>query len=65
MGFLLWTLANTVLVESRRERLDQTEPITAVSVGLAAEGFLLAAVGAKSSDYSDYGVSGKTPTGRQ
>jgi len=30
--------------------------------GLAAEGFLLAAVGAKS---SDYGVSGKTPTGRQ
>jgi len=30
--------------------------------GLAAEGFLLAAAGAKS---SDYGVTGKTPTGRQ
>src|SRR5215831_2072092 len=30
--------------------------------GLAAEGFLLAAVGAKS---SDYGVGGKTPAGRQ
>ena len=30
--------------------------------GLAAEGFLLAAVGAKS---SDYGVSGKAPTGHQ
>ena len=30
--------------------------------GLAAEGFQLAAVGAKS---SDYGVSGKAPTGRQ
>jgi hypothetical protein len=29
--------------------------------GLAAEGFATAAVGAKS---SDYGVSGKTPTGR-
>jgi len=37
MGFLLWTLANTVLVESRRERLDQTEPITAVSVGHLAD----------------------------
>src|SRR5262245_39734001 len=30
--------------------------------GLAAEGFLSAATGAKS---SDYGVTGKTPTGRQ
>jgi hypothetical protein len=30
--------------------------------GLAAEGFATAAVGAKS---SDYGVSGKTPTGRR
>jgi hypothetical protein len=30
--------------------------------GLAAEGFLSAAVGAKS---SDYGVVSKTPTGRQ
>ena len=30
--------------------------------GLAAEGFLLAAVGAKS---SDYGVGGKTPAGHQ
>jgi hypothetical protein len=30
--------------------------------GLAAEGFLSAASGAKS---SDYGVTGKTPTGRQ
>jgi len=30
--------------------------------GLAAEGFVLAAVGAKS---SDYGVGGKTPMGRQ
>ena len=30
--------------------------------GLAAEGFLTAAVGAKS---SDYGVTGKTPTGRR
>lgn len=30
--------------------------------GLAAEGFLTAAVGAKS---SDYGVTGKTPTGRK
>jgi len=30
--------------------------------GLAAEGFLLAAAGVKS---SDYGVTGKTPSGRQ
>jgi hypothetical protein len=30
--------------------------------GLAAEGFLLAAPGVKS---SDYGVIGKTPSGRQ
>ena len=30
--------------------------------GLAAEGFLVAAVGAKS---SDYGVTGKEPLGRQ
>jgi len=30
--------------------------------GLAAEGFLTAAVGAKS---SEYGVTGKTPTGRR
>jgi hypothetical protein len=37
LGFLLWAPANAVLVESRRKRLDQTEPITAVSVGHLAD----------------------------
>jgi hypothetical protein len=58
--------AELVLVDDFRFKKRMPSRASAVREllkrGLAAEGFALAAVGAKS---SDYGVTGKTPAGRQ